>query len=654
MPAASPAGPDPEQLELIGPRGGLLPRRGRSRSPRELAAVNPVAEVVLDSPLRRLDRVFEYLVSADLAAEAVFGARVRVPFAGQRMHGYLVGRRGTAEHAGTLQYLTDVVSPVPVLTSQTLDLSQRVAQHYAGTLSDVLRLAVPPRHAGAEADPRPAPALPTAPADPGELPTAAGNWVWQCPASTDWTQHYARGLAVAAAAGRPALALVGDDRELRRLASALTQFVGPDGFAVLSAGQPPYDRYRDFGAVLAGRLRIVIGTRSAAFAPIGPGALLLIWDDGDDNHAERRAPYPHAREVLAMRTDPDSTFVVGGYARSPIAQRWVDIGWAQQVPQTLPRRRLLATGADEYSSPAQRAARIPPTAAAAIRAGLEAGPVLVCVARRGYLPRLACQNCRRTADCQQCGGALELSSGHATATCTRCGRLAGGWQCPDCGSPHLRSIAVGSERTAVELGRAFPGARVITSTAPRIVAEVGAQPALVIATPGAEPVPAQGYAAVVLLDLASAMSVPGLRTAEQMARRWFNAAALVAATGQIVAVADADEPIVQALLRWAPNWLAARELSHRVATGMPPAVKAIEVLGPAPELEAIRAELASAATILGPVPVPASDPPLERILVTAAHRAAPDILAQLRATAATRSAAGGPPVTIRVDPVDLL
>ena len=147
-----------------------------------------------------------------------------------------------------------------------------------------------------------------------------------------------------------------------------------------------------------------------------------------------------------------------------------------------------------------------------------------------------------------------------------------------------------------------------------VLDSVPAGPALVVATPGAEPVAAGGYGAVLLLDTWVLLGrLPDLRAAEEAARRWFAAAALARpapAGGTVVMVADAGIPPVQALIRWNPAGFARRELAERRELGFPPAVRMAAVEG---QPEAI-AELLDGATlpahtdILGPVPLDHRDP----------------------------------------------
>ncbi len=139
----------------------------------------PVARVAVDIPLAHLDRPFDYLVPERLADQAVPGCRVRVRFAGQLVNGYLLDRVPASEHPGKLARLDRVVSPEPVLSPEIQALAREVADRYAGTMADVLRLAIPPRHARAErADSAGAAAAAAEPAVPASEPAGATAEPW--------------------------------------------------------------------------------------------------------------------------------------------------------------------------------------------------------------------------------------------------------------------------------------------------------------------------------------------------------------------------------------------------------------------------------------------------------------------------------------------
>lgn len=224
----------------------------------------------------------------------------------------------------------------------------------------------------------------------------------------------------------------------------------------------------------------------------------MVWADGDDTLAEPRAPYPHAREVAMLRAhQARCAALIGGYARTAEAYALVRSGWAHDIVaarQVVRARtpRVIALDDSGYADerdPAARTARLPSIALHAARSSLQAGvPVLVQVPRRGYVPSLACGRCRAIARCRHCTGPLSLPErGAPGAVCRWCGHGEPLLRCTRCGSDTVRAVVVGARRTAEELGRAFPGTSVITSAGDAIVPDVDARPALVVATPGAEP-----------------------------------------------------------------------------------------------------------------------------------------------------------------------
>jgi len=217
---------------------------------------------------------------------------------------------------------------------------------------------------------------------------------------------------------------------------------------------------------------------------------------------------------------------------------------------------------------------------------------------------------------------------------------------------------LGDRRTAEELGRAFPGALVRSSSGERVLATVPDSPALVVATVGAEPVAEGGYAAVCLLDTWLLLARSDLRAAEEAARRWANAAALVRPVGEggrVIAVGDPGRPALQALVRWDFPGLAEREIDERQSAHLPPASAVATLTATAEELEAAMPalRLPAVAERLGPVPVDDAEERTERYVVRV-PRAERDRLAQsLREFQGERAARKLAHVRVVVDPRDL-
>ncbi|WP_434094170.1 primosomal protein N' [Nonomuraea wenchangensis] len=869
------------------------------------APERPVARVAVDSPLPHLDRPFDYLVPAALHETAEPGVRVRVRFAGKLVDGFLLERVDESDHEGRLMPLERVVSPERVLTPEIAGLARAVADRYAGTLTDVLRLAIPPRHAKAEAEtPKPDRSTGTEPSggtdvqdeeagsvrdgegaggagavegtegagDAGGVRGGESAWdaypmgpsfldalrhgrapraVWSAlPGALGWARPVAEAVRATLDGGRGAVVVVPDGKDVALADAELARLLGPGRHVALTADLGPAERYRRWLKVLRGQVRAVVGTRAAMFAPVAELGLVAIWDDGDDLHAERLAPYPHAREVLGLRAHrTGAAMLIGGYARTAEATQLIAGRWARPIVAArttirglAPRVRPAGEDAELAKDQAARQARLPSLAWRALRHGLDGGgPVLVQVPRRGYLPALACRHCRTPARCvlpptrtllappgadaspvsgapsgfsggggeaggpsggrpgsmgggdglgslpgghsgassglagggqeargfpggssrasselaggglevlhlaggpsrspadsargregerrfsgdsgrpasgdpgrqgypgsddqdrhgrpgfgdsgpqgrpgpgdpgravvgeggqgvsaalplelagapgASCHGPLALRGGHAAPYCRWCGRVDAAWRCPSCGSPHLRAVVTGARRTAEELGRAFPSVPVRTSGRDGVLATVPGARALVVATPGAEPVAEGGYAAAVLLDGWALLGRADLRAGEEAVRRWMNAAALLRPGAELVVLADAALPAVQALLRWDPVTHAERELADRAELGFPPAVRMATLTGPASAVRQMidEAHLPADAQVLGPVPV--DDEGQERAMIRVRRTGGAALSAALKGASGVRAARKTPDVVrVSVDPLDLI
>ena len=736
---------------------------------------NPVARVRVDSTLPQVDRTFDYRVPAELSEDAVPGARVRVLFNGHELTGYIEERAATTDWTRTsLLPIKSVLSRVPSVAPEIFALAEALADRYASTVANVLRLAVPPRiaaldkkyapllpgyesaylgdsapesehveseHAALEhAEPEPAAASDTSThadpyawlATPGapapfvlgpptlnpDAPDAASvfsdyengaEFIEDVAAGAatravmtvlpghlehTWADVVATALATAAASGRGAIAVVPTAKNLDLLEAALAERLPADSFVRLSSDSTPHTRYHGFVKARLGRVPVVIGTRAAAYAPVANLGLVVCWDDGDSSLVERRAPYCHARDVLLLRASAENTAALfAGFSMSSEAARLVRTRWASHVraPRALVRDyspRIFSTGSEFELArdPLAAMARIPHLAFEHARRALARGPVLVQVARSGYIPSFSCERCRMPARCGECSGPLSVASGSSVPSCSWCGHLAQQWRCSECGFTHWRYSAAGATRTAEELGRAFPNVPVISSAGDHVRASVGPEPALVVATPGAEPVAFGGYAAALLLDADKMLRFDSLRAPEAALRRWLNAAALVrpaALEGTVVTTAS-PSPVEQALVRWDPAWFARQELEERAQTGLPPAVRTAAVTGAEADVRAFMEEfLGSSALdervreqlrIVGPVPLDqgyfawseslvedSEEAPVQgdwRTLMFFSYSIARQVTRELRATRATIAAlkknVGERPVQIRCDGLDVL
>lgn len=634
-----------------------------------------IARVVVDSPLPHLDRHFDYVVPAELLDDVAVGCRVKVRFAGRLVDAFVLGLVEESEHRGKLAPLSKVVSSEIVVTPAVAELCRAVADRWAGTLSDVLRLAVPPRQARVEAHPAPAktPKADQPPVDESVwLPWPGGpeflsalasggtpRICWSALPAHDPAETVAQAVLATLVSGRGALVCVPDNRDLEHWNAVFDRVLGAHRHVVLSAAQKPADRYRSFLAAARGTTSVVLGTRAAAYAPVANLGLVVMFDDGDDLFVEPRAPYPHAREVLLLRAVQENTAVLlGGFARSVEAQALVERAWCTDVsPEPVTRRRVWPT-IEVSDGDAGAPARLPHAVFKAIRGC--SGPVLVQVPRRGYRTSLACQKCRTPARCGVCGGPLGQTGAGEGLRCRWCATAPNGWTCGVCGGHEVRAPTVGHLRTAEEYAAAFADRNVITSGGSDVIDSVDSGPVIVLATPGAEPRVEGGYELVVLMDTWLMLVRDDVRVVEEAHRRWFNALALASETAPAVVVGDPGT--VQALVRADPVGLAQRELAVRAETHLPPTGRLAAIDGPADVLgDWAERGWTPNTEVLGPIEadpgppqagatMPAGGTPM-RLVLRAPRREGAKLARLLHAAQSERSAAKLPAVRVRIDPM---
>jgi primosomal protein N' (replication factor Y) len=436
-----------------------------------------------------------------------------------------------------------------------------------------------------------------------ELPARADEpalWVGQ------WAVTLAELAAVALDSGENAILAVPDYRDQEQLILALEAVVRPESIVRLDSRQSNPERYRALLRARGDEALVLIGNRSVLLAPSTRLGLIAVWDDGDPLFSEPLTPYVHARDTALLRYEQQKpALVFAGHARSTDVQRLVEIGWlAEVLPDPRYQPRVIPTTQQGSRDGFAANARIPSTAWIEAKSAVEFGPVLVQVAHPGYAPRLACIECGDTARCLRCSGPLQKKNAAATPACAWCGALAVGWHCGTCESTAMRSVGTGAGRTADELGRAFPGVKVIVSDGTRQITRVDDEPAIVVATRGAEPIAPGGYRAVLLLDGERMLARESLRVAEDCLRWWANATALAGRRAPIFLV-GVGGALASALATWNLARFASLELADRRHLRFPPAVRVATLTGRTETVERALGDLPDGirAETLGPVDV---------------------------------------------------
>jgi primosomal protein N' (replication factor Y) len=597
------------------------------------------ARVVVDVPLFHLDRAFTYRVPERLRGSVWLGSRVKVPFGSRRrVDGWVVG--WTDELPEDARDLERVVSPVPAFDADGLALLRWVADRYAGTLSDVLRLAVPPRVAAVERDTDPAGAPATAEAEPGgtasaaEAPAPSGardrlvEMVWRGRAGAAYWRplpgedRSARVIALIEAAlarGRGAIVVTPEVAAGSAVADAVRKHF-PDA-ADLSSDLSERRRYRAWVDLRLGRRQVAIGGRSAILAPVRRLGCVVIDDEANPAHKEQRTPRYHAREVALRRADrARAVCLLTGTVPSPEVIAAVQAGQCRLVAadRALERRlRPLVEVVDPYEQDdGPGPARLHRRALAAIRAAVARGEsAYVLVPRRG------------AADPSAPGA---RTAGQVTADL---GRFLGS-------TPVWRL-----DREVLDPGEVPPWA--------------GQGPGVIVGTVAGvkDHPPLTGCRTVVVVGADTALTQAEVRSTEEAYRTWSRAAAWCGPRERpgrvLVQTSDPGHHAIQALVRWDPAFFWRHELPRRIELGFPPARRLLLFEGAEPGEAAaasalVGAALGAKAELLGPAAMGRGWRIIAKVEdAEAAARA-------LRPALAEASRSGGPRMSVDVEPLEVL
>lgn len=550
-----------------------------------------VAKVAVVSSLPQLDRLFDYSISDELIDRVQLGSRVRVPFGKgtKTLDGFVFELAQNSDFVGKLSGIVEVVGEKPSLSPALIELAKELASRSASSLGEVLKMFAPAHMPRAykshsevlhnkseirseanvsllEVDTLTAPGSRHAvQAKPGidEPALDAGE-----PSFPHWVELLGSIASSNLVNGKSTILAVPDFRDHDLLVEALSH-LGLDGhIANYSQEQTKSQLYGAYLRALDDKPRIIIGTRSAVLAPAFSLGSIVIFDDADHSYTDQSAPYLNVRDSSLIRQSLEScSLVFVSHARSTEIQRLVETGYLLDSTSEHSRPRV---------SVSEPGFRIDSHAFNAIKKGLETGSVLVQVASRGESTALFCPSCDKRITCAQCAGPIWVD-GAGSRRCRWCNALSQDLAC-ECGETKVTKGRAGATRTAAELGRSFPNAKVIESTGESRIVKVKPGRNLVIATAGAEPFVEGGYQSVVLLDAQTLLSKQFLRATEEAVRLWSNAVAKLKIGGEAVLVGVSGS-LAQRFCLWQQTEIAAAELATRRDLMLPPALRLGSISG---------------------------------------------------------------------------
>jgi primosomal protein N' (replication factor Y) len=557
-----------------------------------------IARVVIDSPLPQLDRLFDYSVPPELLNQVAVGVRVRVKFGRSKnlLDAFVIELVETSDFAGELSPLAELVSSAPVLDKNIYALVRAVADRQASTASDVLRLAVPDRSVAVEKKwlESNSAAHNSKTFVKGTRQTALVN-----PHTTNegpvWAIQIRDKCEAAIRAGASIIVVVPDFRDQAVLLEVLSAAGLGSSLVNYTTDTQKSKRYAAFLSCLSMSCSIVVGSRSAIYAPVRNLGEIIIWDDGDPSHHEPTSPYSHTREVALLRQRlQECNLLFLGHSRSTEVARLVSLNFLHDMSKPFKLPSIANTDTD---------IRVDSMAWKAIREGLESGPVLVQVAAKGTATSVFCSNCDKRAECGSCNGPLWIDERNFVK-CRWCNSVNMDFRCNTCSATKLKQGSAGATRTLAEFGRAFAGVKLIEATGESKSQTLKPGKFLVVATPGAEPRVAGGYSAIIILDANRALNRDSLRSTEDAVRNWSNAIALGGANSRSVVVGVAGQ-LAKMFSLWSQVEIAYREYANRAELRFPPAIRLASIGSTKALIQEVQNELAQELNleVLGPMPV---------------------------------------------------
>jgi primosomal protein N' (replication factor Y) len=601
-----------------------------------------VARVLVDTGVFHLDQKYDYSVPEKLSDVVVPGVRVQLPFGNRETEGIVVERVAQPERAGTLKTITKVLSPHVVATPALLDLIDKAADFYCCNPWDLVRSAIPPRVAGVDKE---IPVVHQAShVSKSRKPTVFQSFkpfVSSHEQISDIVSDFKNLGSV--------LIVAPDERDVEKIVESLSSTF--NNVLKLSSASTREERYRNFLLSMRLNSSIVVGTRSAIFAPVRNLAAIIIYKESSPDHYELRAPGWNSSAIAKMRAESEGlALVLTGFTPSVRVAHEIDARTIKFVNQR--------TQVNVQAFVPSDGTLLPGRIFSEIKKALKKGPVLFIAPRKGYGNALLCSHCRNVALCK-CGGRLSVASKGLAPTCAHCGSSFPAWRCSYCDRDKQYLAGRGIDRAAEEISRAFPGFPVVISAGDVIKESVDSKPALVLSTPGAQPQVNGGYAAVVVLDAIRFFSHTDINGQERARELLFETASMVNVDGQVLLVLDDSHPVVAAIARWNIAPLLKRELADRDELMLPPSVSSavlvtdqavapVIVSGLKKALEDSR--LPTSTRIYGPTLLPKGQ---AKIVVHVSHGESSDLAKILHELQRKRSISKKDLLTLRIEPYSL-
>jgi primosomal protein N' (replication factor Y) len=587
----------------------------------------PYASVYPLVTARAVAREFTYEVEEGVGV----GAIVRVPFGRSRARGIVVSLQEAAPAGVVVRPVESVLGEIP---PSLVELALWIADYYGSTPARALALVAPdaPKRRKEQAPPAERQAL-GGEAEPLELSApqrvaidrivsamdaGAGNLLLYGATGSGKTEVYLQACAAALARGLGAIVLVPEIALAPQTVGRFRQRFG-DRIAILHSALTDAERRDERARIASGEARVVVGARSAIFAPLRGLGLIVVDEEHDSSYKQDSDPRYDARTVAAKRAALEGAVAVYGSA-TPRPESWAALERLElggRIGAALPPVKVIDLRREAgypLSAPLLSALRV---------VAENRGKAILLLNRRGIAPALHCRACGTTIRCPNCDVALVLH-GDTALRCHHCGHgEPAPSNCPVCESPDLARLGAGTQKLERELTRELPELELIRLDAdavskPEQMAESlrrfrDAEGAVLLGTQMvAKGHHFAGIELAAVIDADTGLAMPDFRAEErtfQLITQLAGRSGRDAPGRVLVQTFQPDSRTIAHAARHDVGRFLTEELERRRALGYPPFSHLVRIVVTGPELEPVVRALdelkagIQGAELLGPAPL---------------------------------------------------
>jgi primosomal protein N' (replication factor Y) len=443
------------------------------------------AEVILSKVSRGIDKIFHYSIPEELNDQLKVGHQIVVPFGKRQEVGYVVGFVEKAE----VKYVKDILSITseqPIFTEQQVELARWLADYYSSFFLTALRLVMPPgtsqregkkpktkKQEGKKESPQyqtQSPMPPTGDQRSALVAIKAAvdlskpeKFLLYGITGSGKTEVYMQAIAHVLGKGKNSIVLVPEISLTPQLVQRFSDRFG-DHIAVLHSHLKPKKRVEEWQRVASGQARIILGARSAIFAPVKNLGMIVIDEEFETTYKQDKSPRYHAREVAFYLADKYQAVVILGSATPSVETYY-------RAEQGEYKKLTLAKRIDDRPLPPVEVVDMRQKGNFLLSEKLrqelkntlaKGEQAILFINRRGFFTFVMCRECGFTVECPHCAISLAYHSDERKVRCNRCDYTADTpSSCPRCNSGKISYYGIGTQRIEQEVAQVFPSARIL-------------------------------------------------------------------------------------------------------------------------------------------------------------------------------------------------